>query len=221
MRQPVFVVVFLLSACSGTSVSSGNCRTYAVSVTQSNVSGLGFECSETRRDGGQARYSCALDPSPAFAVSSRDYQSVEDFVAERQLGIQRYTIQDEGEGFEGVTEVSRRTVATPVYDGGTIVQVDFVHTEHDSTSNPQDQISSFSTVFSAWDSLRRPTRGIGDGGDMTIEYDDLGRTIVETDTPRDGGPPVVITSVFDSDGNLIRRNDLDRTITKTEQVCVP
>jgi hypothetical protein len=231
IRRIVLSASLALAACGGSSSNGANetCRTFATSSSDSN--GGQTSCTVTGGSGGGAMTSdCVTKFDTETLETSTQYSSVDDFVAEAQLGAQRFVQQVQ------TTTISSFAVAnatgftkstntlTAVYTGGQ-PQSQQSSRVNQLTSGGTSTTTS-TTTYTLWDPSNRPTHATitGDGaGDLVISYDDTGRVITTVLTAATSGSVTVISTAYDTSGNETSvtqgANVLRENIGGTTQVC--
>src|SRR5476649_676891 len=230
LRRSTLLAVLALAGCGGSSTSSQNCRTFATAYNDS--SGGQTRCSTTGGSaGGALTLSCTTSYSFETLTTTTQYASVADFVAEAQLGVQRFNQQT------ATTAIQSVAVANATGESGVTNSIAVTFSGDKPAQSLQTRVtqltgggtstSTFTTTWANWDGDNRPTRGTitGDGaGDLLISYDDVGRVITQVQTTSAGQVTVVITS-FDTSGNetVITQggSQTKLNIGSTARVCAP
>lgn len=218
--------LLVLAACSGRD-GNGNCRDLATHSTSS----LGDVTSctvDAPSDGGSAKVDCAISPQfPQSDSTETSYPSVAALVAERALGVRRFSQSIHRVTVNSTTLAnllgftSSLTTTTANYDGGTPLRLDA--TTVVNLTDGGTETHSSATVWSAWDPQGRPTRGTVNGATVTVSYDEPALTVAQTVLGADGGGLPTIDT-FDLDGNEIAEQSSGRvtqTIDARQRVCAP
>jgi hypothetical protein len=222
--------LFLVAACGGTAKSTANetCRSFANSTSDSN--GVRTNCTVTGGSAGGAMTSdCVTKFDTQTLETSTQYASVDDFVAEAQLGSQKFVQQIQTTAIssfavanaQGFTKSTNTVTAT--YAGGQPQSEQSVRVNQLTSGGTSTSTST--TTFTLWDASNRPTKATitGDGaGDLLISYDDAGRVITTVLTASSNNVTVISTA-YDTSGNETSvtqgANVLRESIGGTTQVC--
>jgi hypothetical protein len=222
--------LFLVAACGGTARSTANetCRTFANASSDSN--GGRTTCTVSGGTAGGAMTSdCVTRFDTQTLETSTQYASVDDFVADAQLGSQKFIQQIQtttissfavanATGFTKSTNTVTATYTGAQPQSEQSVRVNLLTSGGTSTSTS-------TTTFTLWDTSGRPTKATitGDGaGDLLISYDDTGR-VITTVLTASSNSVTVISTAYDTSGNEASvtqgANVLKESISGTTQVC--
>jgi hypothetical protein len=230
IRCIVITASLALAACGGAATHGSNetCRTFATSSSDS--SGGQTNCTVTGGSGGGAMTSdCVTKFDTQTLETSTQYPSVGDFVAEAQLGAQRFAQQVQ------TTTISSFAVANATGFSKSTNTLTVVYTGGQPQSQQSSRVnqltsggtatSTSTTTYTLWDPSNRPTHATitGDGaGDLLISYDDTGR-VITTVLTASSGSVTVISTAYDTSGNETSvtqgANVLRESIGSTTQVC--
>jgi YD repeat-containing protein len=200
--------------------SGPTCRTYPASSTVSFQSTDGVtrtSPSTCAWDANLHQLTCTISVSsggPVCTTTVSGYASTADFIDELRA-IPPVLLR---------TSDVQTSSGAPPCGAGAIQNITYVYDAQRRLTQLLN--GTFTTTFTSWDSVGRPTAGsLTSGAPVTIAYDAAART--QTQTTGTGGAAVVVTTTFDTTGTPIRvvtqENGVTSTtttqVTATAQVC--